>query len=135
MLFREDLPDQCPPKEAVDTSLNKVCRFYLFPEGDPRNFYSHLKLGKNTGPATECRSRSISLFKHDCVPGFLEAKKMAFFKKKKIGILDIPKGKSRSLEGGKGHIDLWPLKDCDPEEHVIMVASTIEEIVEFVKND
>lgn len=133
MTFKEELPDQCPPADAADTQMDKVCRFLFFPNGDPRNFQSHRQLGKNTGSATECRARSVSFFTHDAVPSVVDARKTAFFKDKPICLLDIPSGSGLSLQT-KGHIDFWMYNGYTPDDSVIAVVETVAELLELTKD-
>lgn len=128
MTFAEELPDQCPPQEAVDQKLERVCRFLTFEQSDPKNFYSHSKLGKPSGKASECHARSLSLFKEDAVPNFVAAKRMAFFRKCKIAILTIPCGVGLSVVGKTGHIDLWPFQGSDVSACSTEVLETPDEI-------
>ena len=134
MTFKEDLPDQCPPDDAKDQTLESVCRFFQFPVGDPKNFYSHHKLGKPTGNAGECRAKSVSLFKAGVVPDVLAAKKTAFFKKCKISLLEVPSGAGLSKEVGTGHIDWWPYSKFDPYSSVVSLFDTAEDLKQAVKD-
>ncbi|WP_213547177.1 hypothetical protein [Vannielia litorea] len=128
MTYQEDLPDQCPPDDAADRQLKSVCRFFQFPDGDPKNFFSHHKLGKPTGNAGECRAKSVSLFKAGAVPDVLAAKRTAFFKKFKISLLEIPPGAGPSKEVGTGHIDWWPYADFDPYTSVLSLHDNAEDL-------
>lgn len=110
MTFEEQLPSQCPPPDATDQNLDHVCRFLTFDQGDPKNFYSHNKLGKPLNASSQCSGCSISLFTKDAVPNVLAAKKMGFFRKCKIAVLTVPQGVGVSLEGSDGHIDFWPFQ-------------------------
>jgi hypothetical protein len=134
MTYKEELPSQCPPDDATDKSLPSVCRFFPFPESDPRNFYSHHKLGKPTGNAGECRAKSVSLFEAGAVPDVLAAKRTAFFKKWKIGLLNVPAGAGPSKEAGTGHIDWWPYADCDPFSSMVYVCESAEDLKQAVKD-
>lgn len=128
MTYKEDLPDQCPPGQSEDVALVNICRFLPFPEGDNRNFASHRALGKNSGSASECDARSLSLQWPDAVPGLLSAKKTAFFKKMKIALLSVPEGAGRSIDNNRGHVHLWMYADYDPHGSIITVFGTAEEL-------
>lgn len=134
MTYKEVLPDQCPPSNADESNLNKVCRFLLFPDNDERNFHSHKKLGKKIGDACECRAASVSLFKHDCIPSVLSASKTALFKNKKICLLEIPAGSGRHIEK-KGHIDFWMYSEYDPKTSIVAILENADELSEAVEND
>ncbi|WP_139222503.1 hypothetical protein [Celeribacter halophilus] len=134
MTYKEELPSQCPPDDATDKPLPSVCRFFPFPESDPRNFFSHHKLGKRTGNASECRAKSISLFKTGAVPDLLAAKRTAFFKKCKIGLLNVPEGAGHSKESGNGHVDWWPFAEFDPFSSVVCVCESADDLKQAVED-
>ena len=134
MLYKEELPNNCPPHNAVDVSLESVCRFLPFPEGDERNFHSHFALGKPTGNAPECKAKSLSLFRTGGIPDILAAKKTAFFKKMKICLMSIPEGSGNSLESNSGNIDLWMIENYDPSSSIVSVVDSVEELDLVLEN-
>lgn len=134
-VFREDLPDNCPLPGSVVEPLEGVCRFYSFPDGDPRNYFSHVKLGKQIGSAGECRGKSVSLQTQNAVKQIMSAKKLQFFKSKPVALHDIPPGSGRSLEDTKGHIDFWPYKDFDLYTSKTELFATGSELGEALNND
>jgi len=134
-IFEEELPEDCPLPNSVVEPLEAVCRFYSFPDGDPRNYFSHAKLGKPFGSAGECRGKSVSLQTPNAVENIMSAKKLQFFKAKPVALHNVPAGSGRSLENAKGHIDFWPYKGYDLYTSKVKLFATGSELGEALSDD
>ena len=113
-MYHEELPEECPPDAAKSDAFENICRFYPFPDGDPRNYHSHFQLGKSHGSAALCDAKSISFFVKDAVPEVVAAQKTAFFKKMPIAVHTFEAGLVAALSNNRGHVHVWMYHGTDP---------------------
>ena len=126
--YRESLPDECPPGDALDTCEMLVLR--LVPSESPteQDFDSYAKLGKE--PPKDmcgCRWASCSVFKAsqgEHIPAAM--KKLPAVRKKLLSHiaeikLDSNAGKFKSSATGNGHIDLWLYASFSPSSAITTV--------------
>lgn len=133
-IYDEDLPADCPLPNSTANPLEAVCRFYPFPDGDPRNYYSHSKLGKPFGSAGECRGKSVSLQTTGSAKNIVSADKIPFFRGKSVAIHNVPSGSGMSVANKNGHIDFWPYEGYDLYDARVNLFSNGVELVEALKN-
>jgi len=113
-MFREELPDQCPPHEAVDVAYERLYR--AVPADPPLNehFDSHARLGKpKPDTVDDCRWASCSLFTHR-----RKATNVAKLPKLRpvcqfVAELRVDVGAGLS-QLRKQHVDFWFYKEFDP---------------------
>lgn len=115
-MFKEDLPEMCPPSDSSDEELLSVWRFVdpaitSVDEVSMQCFLSHAELGIGTGNADDCSARSCSLWNNASIK---TASKYPKLKRKNMVRLDIPLGSGKSLSNGKGHVHFWMYRACDP---------------------
>ncbi|MFT8335411.1 MAG: hypothetical protein ABF628_04450 [Acetobacter orientalis] len=134
MNFIERMPDACPPSNSSDKELKNVCRFLPFKnENDEKNYYSMKQLGRpKRGNATDCTMCSVSLFYADGVPSFLDVKKMSFFRKCKIAVLNIPSNSGKSVEDDKRHVDFWGYQGFDYHSCVQAILDSADDLEDLV---
>jgi hypothetical protein len=122
MVYKEVLPDQCPPEGALDQPLPGVWRKVSTKDFSEQDFLSHAALGKPRSPiVSECHHASCSFFqsKDKLINVFTRLPKS---RKKPLAVvkLDIPIGSGLSVRNEKtGHIDLWMFGGFSPIESVI----------------
>ncbi|OAP40403.1 hypothetical protein AU381_00330 [Sinorhizobium glycinis] len=122
MAYLEDLPDSCPPREAIDESFGPAYR--MLPAAVPilEHFHSHRKLGRQKPhDVTECRFASCSLFM-----SLEKTKRIARMPKMRskvthIGVLNVPQGSGSWLENDREHVDFWMYDGFDPTGHIAEV--------------
>lgn len=132
--FKEELPSSCPPPGSVDEALENVCRMLFHsPEDDEKNYKSHAELGIRTNGATPCDARSCSLFRFGDVAK--AAMKIGAFKKRKVAILNIPKGSGRHTTNTKnGHINFWMADHFHPQSCVVQICDGPFDVEQAVTN-
>lgn len=113
-MYHEELPEECPPAAAQSGVIENICRFYPFPDGDPRNYHSHFQLGKPHGNAALCEAKSISFFVKGAIPAVAAAKKTAFFKNMPIAVHTFDAGLVAALPSRGGHVHVWMYSGTDP---------------------
>jgi hypothetical protein len=97
MNWFEPLPDQCPPKEAVDTDGYTVFRIAASDPATDSDLHSHRKINPDKiYPVDECRACSLSVY--DDYEATLNVTKLPAFKKKTNFILQL------NLKSGDGLI-------------------------------
>lgn len=128
MQFLEDLPDQCPPAEAVDSSFSMVYRIVYNNPVSVDDFLSRAAKGQPTpGGVSDCRNASCSLFSH-LIKMRAQAKLPKFRGNgtPRIAYLNIQQGAGLAVENPKTqHIDFWGFKSFDPTSAVIKVEDVI----------
>lgn len=124
--FLEPLPVSCPPEDALDQPLVKVWRFVdaarkCVADLVPTDFSSHAALNLPVGNATECESRSCSLWVDARVK---KASKMPKLKSMNMAQMDIPEGNGRWVENtGRGHVHFWVYRGRDMVGFVTQVVA------------
>ena len=113
----EDLPLDCPPKEAHSPE-NQA--FFRLVSGDPpreEDFFSLRKLyPKREFQADECRVRALSLW--DSFQACLNIQKTPRHRNEKMVRLILPPHSGVILKTGqKHHVSWWQTKGFDPIEH------------------
>jgi len=117
MTFAEELPELCPPNEAIDEDLGIAWRFVSRSGPSEEDFKSHSALGKRIPFGMDsCRWASCSLFTTE--EAVRAKSKLASLREKQPIKIKVPKGSGMSATKGK-HIDFWRFSDFDPMEHLI----------------
>lgn len=107
--YAEDLPDECPPHEAVDMEHQSVYRFLRSGNASPDEFLSHAALNKkNRLGVNECSFSSCSLLADynkylKNIPNMRKAHTH-------IARLTIPEGTGKTKpksKNGTVHFDFW----------------------------
>ena len=121
MEFKEGLPDQCPPAEAVDNEWDEIYRLLPTKDYNADHFKSHAELGKSCHPnVCSCRWASCSLV-FDTTAAL---KKFPRFKKYNWAArMEIPKGSGMSQKTNKNHVDFWQKKSFDMTDAVKEVVA------------
>ena len=117
MIFREPLPEGCPPQEAEEVTESRIV--FRLVRGDPpkESDFSSQRAEKpqNQFNVPECVARGVSVFSE-----LGEAKKQLMrptHKGKLVCRITLNKGAGRILTGRKSHITWWPLADFDILNH------------------
>jgi len=122
-MFKEELPDQCPPAEAIDHAYPESWRMIRGATALPDHFLSHAAQGMPCPTiGLECRFSSCSLFL-DKDSALSAMKKLPRLRKKfdHLALLQIPSGAGMSAVGQNGHIDFWWFRSFDPVGAVISI--------------
>lgn len=114
--FREDLPEGCPPYDAISVKDGTV--LYRLVSSNPptdADFDSWRAQNPRTpcpGGLCECRARGVSV--HDDVQVSEKLKKLSKFRGSEVAklVLAGDAGKIKKT-GGKAHYDWWPFADYD----------------------
>lgn len=112
MVYRENLPPNCPPSEAKDQGWSAVYRLVKDQSVSEKDFMSHAALGTVPRSAKDlCRFSSCSFF----ISKETALNKLPAMKKKfqYLALLDIPLGSGKSKRVGH-HIDMWFFGKCNP---------------------
>lgn len=124
MEFREPLPAQCPPANAVDAEIELAYRVVWADPPTERCFASQAAKGLPPSPGADpCRHRSCSLF-----IDLAAATNIAYRLPKPresgplIATLSIPEGAGRHCRKRK-HVDWWIYKSFDPAQAVTGVEN------------
>lgn len=131
-MYHEELPAGCPPASAESFAVESICRFYNFPDGDPRNYHSYFQLGKHHGNASICDAKSVSFFEKEAIPTVIAAKKTAFFKNKQIAVHNFEAGLIKALSNGVGHVHVWMHHGIDPYTKRIGLYTSAAELGEVL---
>lgn len=120
-MYCEELPEACPPLDAVGNPLSNVYRRVDTAAPVASDFASHAFLGKEPKfPVDPCKWASCSFFR--------DKKKISDISKKLpkprtfanfIAQLDIPADTGRWKEDKKGHIDFWMYASFDPLSAIV----------------
>lgn len=62
MEFKLNLPEQCPPGNAISVNLAPVYRLVDGEEVSSSDLLSHVEAGLSFPPGQECQAHAISLF-------------------------------------------------------------------------
>jgi hypothetical protein len=114
--FLEQLPDGCPPTDALPPEPCDVIRLAKGSTPTHADFASHAARGLPLrGPMT-CSYASCSLFYHDAGAEQLNAmRRLPRFKNFKYAyIVRVDQGSGVGIAGGGKHLDLWMFKAFDP---------------------
>ena len=106
LMFKEDLPENCPEFDSLDQPLEDVWRFLRQHQATEDCFASHTAKGRNR-PENKCACQwsSCSLFVGKKLTA--EMLKTPMFKRFKARArLSIPPGSGRSKVHGS-HVDFW----------------------------
>lgn len=115
MVYREPLPDGCPPEEAEDISGFRIV-FRLVRHDPPANddFKSQRAENPNRkfGNISECRLRGLSV--HDDLKASKEIMKLPTQRGKRICRVRLNSGAGRIQKTGRvAHYTWWPFSDFD----------------------
>ena len=114
MEFWEELPDQCPPGDAVSDAISQAFRIVYSNPPKSEHFRSYRYLNKALAPGgDECRHASCSL-----ATTVERARELAAFPKVRdkgplIAAVSVAAG-SGLWKKKRDHIDLWIFGGCDP---------------------
>jgi hypothetical protein len=122
-VYFEDLPDQCPPAEAVDAQLAAVWRVVPGAQPTVEDFHSHAKRGKRKPPTVaDCAWASCSLFNSRTKAASIAAKlPKPRFEHAYLSELQIAQGSGRSLIE-KEHVHFWMYAGFDPMQAIIQTT-------------
>jgi hypothetical protein len=113
MNWFESLPNECPPKEAVDTEGYTVYRITESTPPNDSDFYSHrMKFPEKIFKVDECQARSLSVY--DDYNATLNVTKLPTFKKKTNFIVELNLRKGDGLiakTSGPNHYSWWRSRD------------------------
>lgn len=120
MQFLEDLPPECPPKEAQDGDVGIAYRAIVDETPTTDDFKSYAALGRSSSSVDSCRFASCSLYtcKDKAKNIFSLPKKRHEFKY--LATLEIKRGAGLALMRKK-HVDLWMFAGFNPLSAVISV--------------
>lgn len=113
MDFKLNLPEQCPPGNAISVNLSPVYRLVDGEDVSTSDLLSHVEAGLRFPPEKECQAHAVSLFQ-DIEGCERQQKKFKMLRNKKIyrgqitkdcGVVDLYLNIS--------HINLWVFKDID----------------------
>ncbi len=112
MEFRESLPANCPPPDAVDVAYDGIYRFVSSNPPDDSEFASHAAQGRSPPESVDpCRWASCSFFsKKESGIKRLPKVRVRF---RFVARLNFPEGSGLSKEKA-GHIEFWFFKAFDP---------------------
>jgi hypothetical protein len=122
MVFRETLPNDCPPSDAHDGGCASAFRFVPADPAIAANFDSYAAQGKPLPVGTDvtpCRWASCSLYS-DLATARKKRKLKSLKKYRFVAELRIP-AKSGKMKEVSGHIDLWMYKDFDPIAAIVLI--------------
>jgi hypothetical protein len=116
MNFKEPLPQQCPPNDAIDVAHEVVYRKLIGNMPTQQDFVSHGAKGK-TRPADKglCEWWSCSLF-----TDVNALRKLPGFREKRFAKLQISRGSGLSKCSGP-HVDFWAYQGTNLTTAVIGV--------------
>jgi len=116
MDFVENLPDNCPPKDAAETGYNPLFRLVASKPARRRDFASQAAQGrKRPNGVDECRWASCSFFTSKEAAMRRLPKPRARFNF--IACLSIPNGAGKSKKSKK-HVDFWFYVNVNPTQYV-----------------
>lgn len=125
--YIEELPDGCPPDDAVDTDDRLVLRLVPSDNVQIEDFHSHAKLGKSKPKdICGCRWASCSVFNSPDAQHSPNAMvKLPRVRNKALKFvaelaLNPSSGKLKDAPTG-GHVDLWMYDSFDPIKAVVDV--------------
>ena len=125
--WAEDLPVNCPPKEARAPANEPMYRLVSNIPPKQSDFFSHrLLYPEKQFRVDECRARSVSLFssKEACA----RVSKLPGLKKKKVVVLSLPEDCGLIMQSGSGqaHFSWWMASGFDPLPlcHKVEIAGT-----------
>lgn len=123
-MFKEALPPQCPPGDALVSDHRVVLRLISSRDITEESFYSHARLGKPLPPKMcPCRWASCSTYiddgKSHRTKGVTKLPKLRGMKY--IAVLQLVPDAGRIKDGERGHVDLWMYRDFDPVNNVIEI--------------
>ncbi|MCO6218260.1 hypothetical protein LZT70_08290 [Staphylococcus epidermidis] len=113
MEFKLNLPEQCPPGNAISVNLSPVYRLVDGEDVSASDLLSHVEAGLRFPPEQECQAHAVSLFQ-DIKGCERQQRKFKMLRNKKIyrgqitkdcGVVDLYLNIS--------HINLWVFKDID----------------------
>lgn len=109
MNFYEELPDQCPPKDASEQNNKAYYRLCLESPAGENDFLSHRALNpKQRYSVPECRTRSLSVFRSPAKVKNLQ--KSGRFKKKTTFVGKVTLTNQDGVvkqTGNAGHYSWW----------------------------
>jgi len=115
MNWFEPLPNECPPKEAVDTEGLVVYRITASDPPTAYDFQSHrMRFPNKTFQVDECQAMSLSV--HDDYEAAVDVTKLPSFKKKTNFIKEISLKKDDGLikqTGSANHYSWWRSHNFD----------------------
>lgn len=122
--FRESLPANCPPADAVDVAHNEIYRFLASDPPDDDDFASYAAKGRlNYLHIDACRWAACSFYSNK-MKALKAWDTFSVIRENNdyIGSLDIPAGAGKSLGGKKnGHVSFWFFSNFDPVGAVTQV--------------
>jgi hypothetical protein len=113
-VYREELPEECPPADAIEIQDGTVL-FRLVRSNPPTNvdFDSWRALNPEKpcpNGLCECRARAVSV--HDDAEASAKLRKLPKFRRYMIAKLSLEEGAGKIKEtGGKAHYAWWPFAD------------------------
>ncbi len=122
MQFKEILPADCPPQEALEEGYDKLYRFVYSEDIEEKDFFSHAKLSIAAG-AAPCRRASCSMFTtlDSLKKKVTKAPRLRKFKF--AVVLKVPAGSGKIIENGSGHVDFWMSKDYKPLDNILGIEA------------
>lgn len=116
--FRETLPADCPPLNAVSKDPLEVIRLVAGPTVTQDDFKSHAALGMQIRAGiTPCRFASCSVFMDGRLTKLPRLKDKEY-----LAYLQIDSKSGKWSYGNSGHIDLWMYQGFDPVAATIRVV-------------
>ncbi len=117
IVFRESLPDNCPPTDAVNVAYDAIYRFLPSNPPEDSHFDSYAAKEKPRPEVVDlCRWSSCSFFLAKKTAIKLLPKLRGRFKF--LACLKVPEGSGLSKEK-KGHIDFWFFNTFDPLSAIV----------------
>lgn len=116
MTFFEELPEKCPPSDAIDDDLGTAWRLIRNTRVSDNDFLSHAALGKVNNAVDSCRWASCSLFTTESAA--TAKTKLPNLKGCKPVQVEIGKGSGMWLQKGT-HVDFWRYHDFNPLDNII----------------
>lgn len=112
LMYKENLPANCPTADSHDAELEDVWRFLRGPDASAACFESHATQGKQVREGFDpCKWSSCSLFVGDShTAAMLKLPRFKSFKAR--AELSIPQGSGVSLQKDE-HIDFWAYDHFD----------------------
>lgn len=107
LIFKENLPDNCPLPDSIEQELTDVWRFLEKVDVTEECFSSYAAQGKPVRKGVdECRWASCSLFQGDQLTASM-IKTQMYKRFAARALLKIPEGSGRALKKDSGHVDFW----------------------------
>lgn len=125
MQYKEELPAQCPPAEALDGEILEAYRVVYSSPPVAHDFLSKSALGNDLLPGMDpCCFASCSL--NESVQNVVRIAQLPKPREKGalVAKISIPAGAGRWVKNKRKHIDFWMYEGYDP-------TSSFVEMVEF----